>query len=311
MRVIRSPLGFLRGRDFKVVFGVYAGTYLAANASETIGAAFHSTSALPKFVGITLCNVFLCVRKDIIFSRLYGAPQGAGGYYKDFPLASVGLFLARDGLTIASAFNLPPLLANILVRWAENTTDALDGPESEVLVSRGGQEKLRHTQKQLQHQSPRHQSHYHGTQEDGHQPNELQDGKQRTSVPQSAGAFPDGSLRASLSRGPLWALRRWILTEPLAASSMAQVLSPVGIQLVSTPLHLLSLDLYHRPTATFGQRLSALSWAYCPAVIARAARIVPAFGVGGLVNSRTRNSLTAADGETAVTCTLSKTTQYK
>lgn len=78
----------------------------------------------------------------------------------------------------------------------------------------------------------------------------------------------------------------------VSAVSAAQFIAPAAVQLASTPLHLLGLDLYNR-----GGRLSAsdrfakVRRDWLKSSIARMARIVPAFGVGGVVNTRVRASL--------------------
>jgi len=68
-----------------------------------------------------------------------------------------------------------------------------------------------------------------------------------------------------------------------------QFIVPAAAQLFSTPLHLLGLDLYNRQKKlAFSDRglLVARSWA--SATLARMGRIIPAFGVGGVVNAQLR-----------------------
>lgn len=67
------------------------------------------------------------------------------------------------------------------------------------------------------------------------------------------------------------------------------MLAPAAIQLFSTPLHLLGLDLYNRPRGAERAKKVARDWLKSSA--ARMGRIVPAFGVGGVVNSRVRREL--------------------
>lgn len=74
-------------------------------------------------------------------------------------------------------------------------------------------------------------------------------------------------------------------------ASVAQFLAPAAIQVVSTPLHLLGLDLFNRPsdggvsTASRAQKV-VKDWGM--SCVARICRIVPAFGVGGVVNTSVR-----------------------
>lgn len=77
----------------------------------------------------------------------------------------------------------------------------------------------------------------------------------------------------------------------LSRASVAQFLAPAGIQLLSTPLHLWGLDLYNRPGMSWNQRLGKVGRDWLGSSFARMCRIVPAFGVGGVVNGRLREKL--------------------
>ena len=77
----------------------------------------------------------------------------------------------------------------------------------------------------------------------------------------------------------------------ISRASAAQFLAPAGIQLLSTPLHLWGLDLYNRPGMRWNQRLARVSRDWIGSSVARMARIVPAFGVGGVVNGGLRKKL--------------------
>ncbi len=75
----------------------------------------------------------------------------------------------------------------------------------------------------------------------------------------------------------------------VSRASVAQFLAPAGIQLISTPLHLMGLDLYNRNGGTpFSDRLRKVRVDWLKSSFARMARIVPAFGIGGVVNTRLR-----------------------
>ncbi|KAI9654523.1 MAG: hypothetical protein M1821_006613 [Bathelium mastoideum] len=85
---------------------------------------------------------------------------------------------------------------------------------------------------------------------------------------------------------------------PLDPATLAQCLAPAGMQLLSTPLHLLGLDLYNRPRGvgaregpTLRERAAKVGRDWAGASFARMGRIVPAFGVGGVVNGRVRRRL--------------------
>jgi len=78
----------------------------------------------------------------------------------------------------------------------------------------------------------------------------------------------------------------------MSRTSVAQFLAPAGIQLFSTPLHLFGLDLYNRNGgSTFADRLQKVRADWLKSSLARMARIVPAFGVGGVVNTAMRKRL--------------------
>ncbi|KAF6234578.1 hypothetical protein HO173_007204 [Letharia columbiana] len=75
---------------------------------------------------------------------------------------------------------------------------------------------------------------------------------------------------------------------------VAQFLAPAGMQLFSTPLHLWGLDLYNRPTgsgARWRTRVAKVGRDWLGSSLARMGRIVPAFGVGGVVNSGVRSRM--------------------
>jgi hypothetical protein len=77
----------------------------------------------------------------------------------------------------------------------------------------------------------------------------------------------------------------------MSSASAAQFITPAAVQLVSTPLHLLGLDLYNRPGAALGGpdgRVGRVIRDWAKSSAARMCRIIPAFGVGGVVNTKVR-----------------------
>ncbi|KAI0966265.1 hypothetical protein F4678DRAFT_297270 [Xylaria arbuscula] len=81
----------------------------------------------------------------------------------------------------------------------------------------------------------------------------------------------------------------------VSGETIAQFVAPAAVQLFSTPIHLLGLDLYNRPRGAGG-----VSWAdrwtlirknWLISCAARVGRIVPAFGLGGTVNMKVRRNL--------------------
>ncbi|KAL1302004.1 hypothetical protein AAFC00_002456 [Neodothiora populina] len=81
-------------------------------------------------------------------------------------------------------------------------------------------------------------------------------------------------------------------TSSLSRLGVAQFLAPAGLQLFSTPLHLLGLDLYNRAESVgWRSRMLKVGKDWLPSAIARMGRIIPAFGVGGVVNTGVRREL--------------------
>lgn len=74
-------------------------------------------------------------------------------------------------------------------------------------------------------------------------------------------------------------------------ASLAQIMAPAAVQILTTPLHLWGLDLYNRPRASLGERVSLVGKNWAGSTAARMGRIVPAFGFGGVVNSKVRRRL--------------------
>ena len=74
----------------------------------------------------------------------------------------------------------------------------------------------------------------------------------------------------------------------LHSQSVAQFIAPAAMQVLSTPMHLLGLDFYNRTRIPLGERWELVRRAWPSSCIARMGRIVPAFGVGGVVNTSLR-----------------------
>jgi hypothetical protein len=83
-----------------------------------------------------------------------------------------------------------------------------------------------------------------------------------------------------------------ILSTEVGRNNTAQFLAPAAMQLFSTPVHLLGLDLFNRQGQLgFAERLARVTRDWSVSALARMGRIVPAFGVGGVVNGNVRRSL--------------------
>jgi hypothetical protein len=77
-------------------------------------------------------------------------------------------------------------------------------------------------------------------------------------------------------------------------SALAQFACPALMQFASTPMHLLGLDLYNRQQAGglgWRERVGRIRRDYVVSCFARMGKIVPAYGVGGVVNVRMRDAL--------------------
>jgi hypothetical protein len=83
------------------------------------------------------------------------------------------------------------------------------------------------------------------------------------------------------------------LNKSISGQTIAQFLAPASIQLISTPVHLLGLDFYnrHQSGVTLKDRYQIVKKNWGVSTFARMCRIVPAFGVGGVVNSNVRRGL--------------------
>lgn len=69
--------------------------------------------------------------------------------------------------------------------------------------------------------------------------------------------------------------------------SVAQLLAPAASQFLATPLHVLGLDLYERK-AGLRERMRMIRKTWISISMMRALRVVPAYGVGGVLNNDLR-----------------------
>lgn len=80
-----------------------------------------------------------------------------------------------------------------------------------------------------------------------------------------------------------------------SGQTLVQFLAPASVQIISTPMHLLGLDLYNRGQKgiTWGDRWTIVKKNWGVSAVARMCRIVPAFGLGGVVNKKLRYNMTS------------------
>ncbi|KAJ5579999.1 uncharacterized protein N7459_005984 [Penicillium hispanicum] len=86
----------------------------------------------------------------------------------------------------------------------------------------------------------------------------------------------------------------FVATTPAMKAATAQFACPALMQFVSTPMHLLGLDLYNRQPPgglRWTDRVARIRRDYISSSFARMGKIVPAYGVGGVANVRLRAAL--------------------
>lgn len=72
------------------------------------------------------------------------------------------------------------------------------------------------------------------------------------------------------------------------ADVIAQLFTPIAMQVFSTPLHLLGMNLYNNPTHSTAEHTFFIRREYTKTLFARMGRIFPAFGIGGVTNRALR-----------------------
>lgn len=99
---------------------------------------------------------------------------------------------------------------------------------------------------------------------------------------------------------------------PEKAAPAAQVLSPIGMQIFCSPLHLGALNFYNMPSATTAERVADVCKTLPQATLARMFRFCSAYGMGGLVNKhllktgRERLAVIYGDSEPLLAATLAE-----
>ena len=70
--------------------------------------------------------------------------------------------------------------------------------------------------------------------------------------------------------------------------TIAQLTSPLLIQFIGTPLHLIGLDIYNRPHEDAAGRYKYIRPIFWNTLSLRMMRFLPAYGIGGIVNTDLR-----------------------
>ncbi|AAZ11228.1 uncharacterized protein TEOVI_000014000 [Trypanosoma equiperdum] len=79
---------------------------------------------------------------------------------------------------------------------------------------------------------------------------------------------------------------------PLATVDLAQLITPTALQTVTTFMHIFAIRYRQTyPNFTFGDLSTSLRETYLSSLILRIVRILPAFGVGGILNRELRSDL--------------------
>ena len=104
--LVTRPTFFFRQPSFLLIWGVYSGTYIAANTIDATCERANESAVIPKFVGSSTANVTLSVAKDLAFVRLFGT-----GAPRPVPAISYGLFATRDASTVLASFTMPDMVS--------------------------------------------------------------------------------------------------------------------------------------------------------------------------------------------------------
>lgn len=108
-----NPTHFFTSPSYRPMLLLYTGTYLAANASDTLTSlsstpplpATSTSTSAPKLAAVTATNLLLSLHKDTSFARAFGASAAR------FPAVAYPPFIVRDVITLTASFALPGVLA--------------------------------------------------------------------------------------------------------------------------------------------------------------------------------------------------------
>jgi len=103
---VRSPVSMLKGSPFRWLALVYASTYAAANIADTYSRRSRTDSRKAVLAASTTANATATIAKDRAFAQLFGASAA-----RALPLPTYAIWGARDLLTMAFAFTIPPVVS--------------------------------------------------------------------------------------------------------------------------------------------------------------------------------------------------------
>lgn len=107
--LLKKPSNFLRQPAFLMIWGVYSGTYIAANSIELLCEQSKKSAVIPKFIASSATNTTLSILKDKAYAKMFGI-----GDPRPLPAISYALFASRDSLTILASFTWPKMIANVI-----------------------------------------------------------------------------------------------------------------------------------------------------------------------------------------------------
>ncbi|TDZ27775.1 putative membrane protein [Colletotrichum spinosum] len=119
---LRRPRSFFLAKPLGIVWALYAGTYITANAATTLAERYDGPTAVSTatFASTFLVNVPLGVWKDVRFAEIFGsgvssetAPKTVSAPRR-LPRAATAAFLVRDAVTIFGSFTLPTWVAGAI-----------------------------------------------------------------------------------------------------------------------------------------------------------------------------------------------------
>eukprot|EP00921_Rhytidocystis_pertsovi_P022602 GHVQ01036082.1.p1 GENE.GHVQ01036082.1~~GHVQ01036082.1.p1 ORF type:complete len:645 (-),score=186.69 GHVQ01036082.1:217-1956(-) len=313
-------------------------------------------SELLRFCVVTLVNITLCVRKDILFAQMFAnravsaavaaapaaavaapaaavaapaaavaaapaaavaapavavaAPAAAAAAVASqstFPPLSSCLFVLRDCVTIFASFNAPKVVSAWLQQAnAQSTSNCTDQAQAHSTSNCTDQAQAHSTSNctdQAQAHSTSNCTDNNHLQDTSITHTTLLD----CSLPYSSSSSPSSSSSSSClsssttpSSSPvppsgmvgmyIKSLVLWMGRTKAVADNCAQFICPVSVQFLTTPLHLLGLDVFNRRGVSGLSRCALIRRKYLPSLLGRVCRIGPAFGIGGIVNNNLRVS---------------------
>lgn len=115
-QMFMEPKVFFTGLSFRLTFAVYFGTYAVANLSEAaldFAKEYHEERR--KYIKVSCAsaaNIGLLAWRDSVFAREFSGNKASAP--KTTPVRTVGLFAARDFVTMTATFYVAPKMSHLL-----------------------------------------------------------------------------------------------------------------------------------------------------------------------------------------------------